>query len=318
MPNLTKYNPPQVMVADKTRTLSFRPVSSADISLIMPYLEQSRSRSCDYTAGGLFMWIGYFGYQYCIYRDTLFIKGLSEDARRSPAFSLPLGALPLRQAVAAVRAYCAAEGIAPLFSAIPEDRIADFRALGATAVTELPDWADYIYSAADLATLPGKAYSKKRNHVHRFVADNPRWTLDDITPANIAELRGFCARLSIESAKADPVMAEYEREQCLDVLDNYDAYPFEGAILRDDSGSIVAFTAGEIVGDTLVLHIEKMEHTTAGAGEAINHFFARRMLDRHPGLVYINREDDSGDPGLRRAKESYHPDFLLRKFNVMM
>lgn len=76
------------------------------------------------------------------------------------------------------------------------------------------------------------------------------------------------------------------------------------------------FTAAEIIGDTLIIHIEKMDHEVAGAGETINKLFAAEMLHRHPQLRYINREDDAGDPGLRYAKESYHPLRLLRKFNV--
>ena len=113
-------------------------------------------------------------------------------------------------------------------------------------------------------------------------------------------------------------MAEFEREQCMTVLRNFANYPFEGAVLRDGNGDIVAFTAGETVGDTLILHIEKMRHDISGAGEAINKLFAERMLSAHPEIVYINREDDSGDPGLRYAKESYHPEFKLRKYNVLM
>lgn len=264
------------------------------------------------------MWIDYFGYEYCICDDTLFIKGLSEDPSRRQAFSLPLGRLTLRESLTLVKTYCRAHGIEPLFSAIPQERIDEFRVLGATAVEELPDWADYMYDASALASLTGKHYNKKRNHVNRFVADNPGWRLDDIDKANLSELRNFFATLDIESAKADPAMAEFEREQCLDVLDSYADYPFEGALLRDGEGHIVAFTAGEIVGDTLVLHIEKMMHSVAGAGEAINNFFAHRMLERHPELLYINREDDSGDPGLRYAKESYHPAYRLLKYNVVM
>lgn len=263
------------------------------------------------------MWVGYFGYEGCLYRNTLFMRGLSEDIGRRPAFSLPVGEMPLVEAVALIREYCAATGAAPLFSAVPEDRLADLVAYGPCTVEELPDWADYVYNAEDLATLSGKKYNKKRNHVNRFISDNPGWRLDDLTPENAADALDFFSKLDVEADKADPLMAEYEREQCLDVLRNYADYGFEGAILRDGSGNPVAFTAGEVVGDTLILHIEKMDHTVAGAGEAINKFFAERMLERHPELRYINREDDAGDPGLRYAKESYHPAMKLRKFNVL-
>ena len=318
MPELRRNIPPQVLVATHRRLPDFRPVTPDDVEVIAPYLRYSGSRSCDFTIGGIFMWVDYFGYEYCIYRDTLFIKGLSEDESRQPAFSLPMGKLPLREALAAIREYCRAERIEPLFSAIPEERVDDFRALGARAVTELPDWADYVYNATELASLTGKHYNKKRNHVNRFMSDNPGWRLDDIDGSNIGELIDFFAALDIESAKAEPAMAEFEREQCLDVLRDYDRYGMSGALLRDGNGHIVAFTAGELRGDTLVLHIEKMRHDVAGAGETVNRFFAARMLERHPELLYINREDDAGDPGLRYAKESYHPIYKLKKYNVVL
>jgi len=111
-------------------------------------------------------------------------------------------------------------------------------------------------------------------------------------------------------------MAEYERRQCADVLRHYSRYPFEGAVLRGEDGAVVALTAAEVIGNTLIIHIEKMNHDVAGAGETINKLFAAEMLRRHPQLKYINREDDAGDPGLRYAKESYHPLRLLHKFNV--
>lgn len=211
------------------------------------------------------------------------------------------------------RARCAA-----FFSAVPEDRLEDLTALGAESVEELSDWADYIYRATDLATLAGKRFNKKRNHVNRFIADNPGWRLDPLDDTTLPDTIRFFDSLDIESEKSDPAMAEFEREQCMTVLRNFANYPFEGAVLRDGNGDIVAFTAGETVGDTLILHIEKMRHDISGAGEAINKLFAERMLSAHPEIVYINREDDSGDPGLRYAKESYHPEFKLRKYNVLM
>lgn len=305
-------------IVTRPRELDFAPVRPGDIGRLTPILHSSRSRSCDFTAGGIFMWVNYFGYESCVVDDTLFIRGLSEDLSRQPAFSLPVGKMPLPECIDMIRQYCREHNTAPFFSAVPEDRLDELTALGAESVEELTDWADYIYRASDLATLVGKHYNKKRNHVNRFIADNPGWKLDPLDATTLPETIAFFRSLDIESEKADPAMAEFEREQCMDVLVNFDKYPFEGAVLRDDSGAVVAFTAGELVGDTLVLHIEKMRHEISGAGEAINKFFAERMLACHPEIVYINREDDSGDPGLRYAKESYHPAFKLRKFNVLL
>ncbi len=305
------------MVATRPKRLDFRPVTAADIGLLAPMLKRSGSRSCDLCVGGIFMWVDYFGYEYAMLDDTLFVKGLSEDASRSTSFSLPVGRMPLDKAIRVIRVYCRANGLRPLLSAVPEDRLDELRGF-VSSIEELPDWADYIYRIDDLASLSGKRYNKKRNHVNRFMADNPGWSLDPMDADNATEAaRVFCG-IDIQSEKADPMMAEFEREQSLEVLRDFSRYHFEGAVLRDGNGDIVAFTAAEIAGDTLIVHIEKMLHTVAGAGEAINHLFAKSMLSKHPGLRYVNREDDAGDPGLRYAKESYHPAFKLRKYNVRL
>ena len=78
-------------------------------------------------------------------------------------------------------------------------------------------------------------------------------------------------------------------------------------MLSTPADGIVAFTLGEVIGDTLYVHIEKMNHLVNGAGETVNKLFAELMTGHHPEVRYINREEDVGDPGLRHAKESYHP-----------
>lgn len=298
------------------RRLDFRPISLEALPEILRFLRAYPGRSCDCSVGGIFQWIDYFGYEYCITSETLFIKGLSEDSSRRPAFWVPLGELPMDEAVEMIRNYCRRRHMDMIFSGVPDYRLAELTSVIDCDVTELTDWADYIYRATDLATLTGKHYNKKRNHVNRFMADNPDWSLDFIDSDNIDQVRAFFDSLDNGNAKADPVMAEYEREQCADVLRNYTHYPYEGAVLRDQSGAIVAFTSAEVIADTLFVHIEKMRHDVAGAGETINKLFAAAMLRRHPEIVYINREDDGGDPGLRYAKESYHPVMMLRKYNV--
>lgn len=291
------------------------PLTLATIPSVAPLLHRAPWRTCDYTVGGIYMWVDYFNYEYCIYRNTIFIRGLDEQDRRRPAFAVPVGDLPLKDSIALLREYCEAHGCQLVFSAVPQDAVGPLLAAGATSVELLECWGDYLYSATALATLEGKAYNKKRNHVNRFLQDNPDWALEELTDDNLAETAAFLAGLpSVE--KADEAEAQFERDQCARVLDYYNCYGFEGAVLRGAGGRIVAFTCAEVVGDTAVIHIEKMDHTVSGAGESINRLFAERLCRLHPGLQYLNREDDAGDPGLRRAKESYHPLEVLAKYNV--
>ena len=301
--------------------LRFRPITDDTLPLINSLLQAGSSRTCDYTVGGIFMWVKKFAYEYCVYQNTLFLKGVSETDATLTAFSLPVGTLPLTRCVELILDYCVFHGTEPVFAAIPEDRIDYLLSVVDGRTEELDDWADYLYDAHELAELSGKKYNKKRNHVNRFMIENPHYVFEPLTTSLLPEVLLFHTGLSAVSsvndeAEAPDDMEVYERGECTRVLNHYGSYPFEGAVLRDESGAICAYTCGEVIGDTLYVHIEKANHTVAGCGETINKLYAAYMTHRHPGLRYINREEDCGDPGLRHAKESYNPVMRLRKFNL--
>lgn len=319
---MSRFNTQEVGVAVITPTqsdkgLCFRDITLADLPQINRLLQLSDSRTCDYTIGGIFMWIKYFSYQYCIYRDTLFIKGKSESDLSRTAFSLPVGKLPIREAIALLKDYCTENSIPLRFSAIPEDRLGDFHDIGLIDTEQLTDWADYLYEAQSLASFAGKKLSKKRNHVNRFTADNPGYFLAPVTTRASHLLKQLCDQWT-EPEELDSPTAVEEHNGVLEVLDNLICYPFEGAVLYADADTPVAFTLGEVIGDTLYVHIEKMRHDIPGSGETVCKLFAEQMLNKYPSIKYINREEDTGDPGLRKAKLSYHPVMLLRKYDIIV
>jgi hypothetical protein len=92
-------------------------------------------------------------------------------------------------------------------------------------------------------------------------------------------------------------------------------YEQPAGVLRVN-GKIAAFTLGEIFGDTLFVHIEKANHEIAGASEAINRMFVNDILTQHPELVYANREEDLGDPGLRQVKRAYNPVMMIQRYEM--
>lgn len=296
--------------------LEFKRLDIDSIKEIKPYILYNVWRTCDYTIGGIMMWADYFNYEYCIVEDTLFIKGYSESHPDMVAFSMPMGKMDLSHSIDLLKEYCKSEGIKLTFSAIPDECTELVADLCDGREEKLEGWSDYLYKAEDLATLKGKAFSKKRNHVNRFLGDNPHYKFEMIDKRNIGQAREFMTRINIDE-KSEPELAAYELAQCLDVVDNLDRYGFEGALLKDESGEVCAVTFGEVVGDTLYVHIEKMNHEVAGTGETINQMFSKMMYGRHARLAYINREEDMGDAGLRYAKESYHPTAILDKYNVI-
>lgn len=294
--------------------LEFRELTLDSLHEVYPFLQSLKGMSCDYTAGGLLMWIDYFKYRYCIYRDTLFIKGVAEDDRRKRAFSMPIGRLPLRESVALLKEYCQEYGYRLEFSAITDMWLDDFKSLGPEEISPLNQWSDYIYDIESLATLKGKKLSKKRNHCNRFMQDNPEAVLEPVLPDNMDMVKECFRQVCIEG-KQSP-MASYEREQVWKVLEQLERYPFEAQCLKNGD-RVVAFTVGEVLNNVLHVHIEKSLRDVAGSAESINRQFAEYIHAKYPEVEWVNRQDDAGDEGLRKAKLSYYPSLLLGKYNVV-
>ena len=294
--------------------LTFKPITLDSLPEIAPFLIRQGYRTCDFSVGGIYMWVDYFGYEYAVCRDTLFIKGSEEDHLQNTAFAVPVGNLDWPDSLSLLARYCREQGLPLILSAVPEPAAQAIAELYGCPITELPDWGDYLYRATDLATLVGHRFNKKRNRVNKFKSTYPDFQYEAITPQNLPELIAFFDRYMQEYHKDSELFA-YEESMVARVLREYDRLPFDGGVLRV-GGEIAAFSVGEVVGDTLVVHIEKARKEVVGAYEAINLFYSAQMAEAHPEVQYINREDDAGDPGLREAKLSYNPETILKKYNI--
>lgn len=116
----------------------------------------------------------------------------------------------------------------------------------------------------------------------------------------------------MESEENQSEMQLAENRMALEVLEHLDTYGMFGGVLFA-GGSIAGFSLGEIVHDTLYTHIEKADVSVKGSYQMLTNQFSARFGGE---VAYINREDDAGDEGLRRAKEAYHPIRLLKKYIV--
>lgn len=301
----------------KASVLDFKPITHADMPLIWEFLSREEGRTTDFSYGGLFMWVDYFDYQYAIYKDTLFIKGLVENDRTKPAFSLPIGSLPLEDSMKILKAYCESHNMPVVLSAVPEYAVDELHDLGAYYVELLEDWSDYLYDAEMLSSLKGKKMSKKRNHINSFETHNPEWTFTPLNASNIPAVLKFMDIYDNELDEA--LMGKVESRlarKMIKIMEEGDPV-MVGGVLYSSPGKICAFTIGDVKGDTLYVHIEKATREVNGSYEMINHLFAQYICKNFPQVKFINREDDGGDEGLKRAKESYHPVALLRKYNLI-
>lgn len=174
---------------------------------------------------------------------------------------------------------------------------------------------DYVYLADELINLPGRKFHAKKNHLNAFRKNYPFAEYVSITceiiPQCRAELESWYELRSPELPN-DPFLDD-EHNAIIEVLNNFGDFNLKGGAIKLND-RIVAFTFGEqLNSDTAVIHVEKADPDIRGAYAAINQAFA---ADAWSKMKYINREEDMGLEGLRKAKESYKPVKLIEKFSA--
>ncbi|MBP5465260.1 MAG: DUF2156 domain-containing protein [Treponema sp.] len=189
-------------------------------------------------------------------------------------------------------------------------------------IVPTPESGDYIYRTEDLAGLAGKKYSRKRNHIHQFEKSHPNCRFEPLKAENCAAVRSIEAawlqETADEAAAAGSLAAlELERDMIFFALEHFDSFTaacgMSGGILFA-AGQPVAFCLASLLSRQVTdVHFEKCIASFAqdGGYAVINNAFAKTVT-----TAYINREEDLGIEGLRKAKLSYYPDRILEKYSV--
>ncbi len=175
----------------------------------------------------------------------------------------------------------------------------------------LTDYFDYVYDAESLITLGGKKLHSKRNHINRFKENNADWSYEPITPENLPEVIEMNAKWCEINGCDDSKSLQEEACSVRNAINEFFLLGMDGGVIRAE-GKIIAFSMGERLNhDTYLVHIEKAFGEIQGSYTIMNQEFAAHNC---AGYLYIDREDDSGDEGLRKAKQSYRPAFLVEKY----
>lgn len=168
---------------------------------------------------------------------------------------------------------------------------------------------DYLYRAQDLITLAGRKYHSKRNHISRFGMFGD-WAYEPVTDENFADVVGLNDLWCRENGCGADAGMRSEFCAVREALRNFGPLGLDGGLIRQN-GRAVAFSLGQkLCGDTYLVQVEKALSDAEGAYSVINREFSARNCG---GYAYINREDDAGVEGLRKAKLSYQPALLLEK-----
>ncbi|CDZ24146.1 hypothetical protein CCDG5_1029 [[Clostridium] cellulosi] len=288
--------------------LKFRELQIEDKQLADKILYPLNYRLCEFCFGDLFLWRKIYNTEIAFENDFMFIRYLSDDKRY---YLFPAGSGDIKSALRKIYRQALEEGDEFRLACITPEMKEEIEEYfpGVFEYTPVRSSFDYIYNASDLITLAGRKFHSKRNHISRFEKLG-NWKYEDITKDNIS----LCEEMSDEWCKINGCKNNVGlfNESCAvkQAFKHFFDLGLSGGVLYLE-GRVVAFSMGQkLCNDTYIVHIEKAFSDVEGAYTMINREFAAHNCQ---DFVYINREDDAGDDGLRKAKLSYHPAILLEK-----
>ena len=296
-----------------------KPIELTDKSLFNEFFSKYPPESSEFTFTNLFMWRNYYNFLFMEINGHLIL--FSNDYlknRKQPItpgskdyiyFFPPIGPYPdkiiieLFENLGTIEVHRVPEDICEKL--IENEK---FDNLNLVCLEDRNNW-DYVYNKHEILNLAGNKYRQKRRWLKKFL-DNYDYDFQLLT-GNLVER---CKELQLEwciiRACTEDESLEAEQAAIYEALNNFDSLGFSGGLLCVED-KCAAYTFGEILNErTLVIHIEKAHMEYEGSYQAINNFFLKNCC---VDTIYVNREQDLGIDGLRRAKESYKPIRMIKK-----
>ena len=295
--------------------LDFKEISIEDKEYFRRFLRLYNPEISELTFTNLFMCRHFYRFRYAQVDNMLVIISVPEEG--VPFSYAPFGDVNkngFKDVVLMIKEYFKKNNWKMVFSRVPESMLPFYRELfGDQAQIKLDEAnSDYVYSSNDLIFLSGKKYDGKRNHINKF---KKLYTFEykKIDHSNIAE----CIRIMdewCEEKKCQHQHVSYcEKKANIELLNNFDELGCKGALIRVD-GRFEAFTVGEMLNsNTAVIHIEKANSKVNGLYTITNQQFCENEWNN---VEFINREQDLGIEGIRKAKLSYHPVRMINKYAI--
>jgi hypothetical protein len=295
--------------------MEFSDITLNSKTLFDSYIRRKNPQISEMTFTNFFAWRYYYKFRYKVIAGLLCI--IAAPVMIEPFAMMPIGDINEDNFAAAyeeLKAYFAERGWKFCFRKLTHDDLKHFGKFISSEerVVYDRDNSDYLYNTEDLINLRGKRYDGKRNHINKFKKQHEF----EYVPLECS-LLDECSRIMEEWCKEKNCNCQEgdycERNANLELLRNFRTLGCKGALIKVD-GAFEAFTVGEMLNDnTAVIHIEKAKSTIDGLFTLINQQFVQHEWS---GTAYVNREQDLGLEGMRKAKLSYHPVSIVDKFTV--
>jgi uncharacterized protein len=294
--------------------MKFQKLCLNDKNLIDKYICPYKFLSCEYSFTSLYIWKDACDIQYTIYKNALILK--KKDFEGNYHFMQPLGYSKenLREIIDALKIYRDENNMKYLFKDLEESFVAEVNLLlhekDEFCIKEDRDNFDYLYEAKKLMSFSGKKLHAKKNH-YNFFTKNYNYEAIPISDEKVINDVSDAAEKWYEETNDKDSKLYYELLAIKDIVKNMNLLNLNGIAVYVD-GKLAAFSIGELLNEKLaVIHIEKGDKTING----IYSFITKTLIDRcFSNAEIINREQDLGIEGLRKAKMSYYPLRLEKKF----
>jgi len=292
--------------------LEFKPIALSDQPIFQRYLSQCQHVTSDYSFFNIWSWASAYDLAWARTDDFIWLR----QNQPLPQYWAPVGNW---QAVDWPQYFEYFPQFKSEMVRVPEPLARIWESVFGETVSVVPDrdQFDYIYDANELITLQGNRFHKKRNLLNQFKKNYDYQYVEmasDCVSAAMALQNNWCTWRECDS---DDQLANENMAiaKMLSHWENIDGI-IGGCLLVKEA--MVAYTIGECINtDTLVIHFEKGSTDYKGVYQAINQMFVEHAAaDSGAGIKWVNREQDLGDAGLRRAKASYHPVEFLKKYRV--
>ena len=292
--------------------LTFKPVTKRDANTRRRYYQNCNYGPCEYSVGTKLMWREVLGTVWTECAGCLVARS-GEKGRYTFDYPVPGPEGDVDGALDAIGEWCREQGVPLRFFVVPEDKVCHlFHRYPYLCVSDNRTWRDYVYYRQDLQLFAGRRYSGQRNHIKKFRAQWPEAELRRLSAADAPAVERFWADYEAEFPKGDNKKARDELKLAKDMLKMLSRPYFIGGGLFDGE-KLIALSLAEKCGETLIIHIEKALYSYTGVYPTLVQEFAAAFGE---GCVYINREDDAGDRGLRTSKLQYGPAKLASKYCI--
>lgn len=290
--------------------IDFQPISLKDKSTYEAYLMDGVERGCGHSFANLFLW----GRQTGALLHNHFV--LFSHFQCRSVYPFPIGKGDIKPVLDAVIADAKERKIpCRLIGLRNEDKLLlEELYPGKFRIHSDRDSHDYVYDINDLADLSGRRYHSKKNHYNRFCETYPDYVAEPLTEANLSAVKQMVANW-YDTRKRESPDSDFQLEQAAlsKALCHFKDLSMDGLVLRNDR-DIFAVTLGSRANhNTFDVHFEKARGDIDGAYTAINREFANYLRAKYPDVAFLNREEDLGIVGLRKAKLSYRPHHMIVK-----